>query len=164
MILASLGKFSVAQALTAGATDSTNVMERSAIDYNGPVDLWLNIVTNVAAGGSGTLTFDLVLAQEAALTNVVSVVRIYAASEADLRCATAGRNITAINIGKVIKDMLHASGSDYEFIGMIYTLGSSATITIDAALSPSEPQTDSKRMSTVSNVTVPGVASAGSGA
>ena len=64
----------------------------------------------------------------------------------------------------MLKDMLGTSGSDYPYIGLISTISSGATVSINAALSPTEPQTESDRMITESGVTVPSVASAGSGA
>ncbi len=167
MILAQKGKLSVVQSLTAGATDSTNVIQYtvdgSGVDYAAMTDLWLVIDTNVVASGSGTLTFDLVMAQEAALNNTVSVVRTYIASIADLRVATAGRHITAINIGKTLKEMLETDASGYEFIGLIYTLSSSAAITVNASLSPTEPHTIHHKMVIRTNVSVPTIASVGSG-
>ena len=163
MILATLGKLSVAQALTAGATDSTNVIQIPAADYIAFADAWLVITTIVVAGGSGTLTFDLVMATAANLTTNVSVVRSYLASEADIRAATIGRHIAALNLGKMLVQMLNESGSTYPFVGLICTLSSSATITIDAAISPTEPWTEYNRMVTDSPIGVPGVASAGSG-
>ena len=155
MIIPYLGKLSVAQALTAGSTDSTNVMEIPSDDYNNITDAWLAIDTVVAAGGAGAITIDLVVAKDDALANIVKVVTITIAAVTDLRVATAGRHITAINIGKVLKDMLDTDGSDYEFIGIIYTLGGSATLTASAVLSNSEPPTESHRMVTVSPVSTP---------
>jgi hypothetical protein len=163
MILATLGKLSVAQALTAGSTDSTNVIQIPASDYVALADAWMSIFTVVAAGGAGALTFDLVMSQESTLDTNVSVVRTYCSAVTDVRVATAGRFISRINVGKTLVEMLDTSGSDYAFIGLITTLGGSATITIDAALSPSEPPTESHRMVTVSPVGVPAVASVGSG-
>lgn len=164
MILASLGKLAAAQALTAGTTDSTNVIQMAAADWAGITDVWLVIDTVVAAGGSGALTFDLVLSTEEALTTTVSVIRVHCASEADLRVATAGRHICAVNVGKMLKEIMETTGDTYYFVGLISTLSGSATITLDAALSPSEPQTLHHKMVTESGVTVPAIASAGSGA
>lgn len=163
MLIPFLGKFAVAQALTSGTTDSENVMavhvDGDGKDYSNITDVWLTIDTNVAAGGSGALTFDLVLAKEAALNNVISVVQIKIAAVTDKRVAEAGRHITAINIGKVLKDMLDTDGSDYEFIGLIVTLTSSATISYDASLGGAEPATEYHRMKTKSEVGVPALAS-----
>ena len=163
MILASLGKFAVAQALTAGATDMTNVIEVAALDYTKFSDLWWVVDTAVVAGGAGAITFDLVVSKENTLDTNVKVLTVIAASIADIRVATIGRHIASVNIGKMLVNILDTDDSDYEFIGMIGTLGGSATISIDAVLSPTEPPTEPHRMVVVSNVTVPEVASVGSG-
>lgn len=163
MILATLGKLSVSQALTAGTTDSTNVIQLPASDYIAFADAWLVITTIVAAGGSGTLTFDLVMSQESTLDTNVVVVRSYLASEADIRAATLNRHIAALNLGKMLVQMLDESGSDYPFVGLVCVLSSSATITIDAAISPTEPWSEYHRMVTDSPVGVPAIASAASG-
>ncbi len=163
MILATLGKLSVAQSLTAGTTDSTNVITLPAKDYIAFADAWLVITTVVIGSGSGTLTFDLVMSQEDTLDTNVSVVRTYLASEADVRAATVNRHIAALNLGKMLVQMLNDSGSDYPYVGLVYTLSSSAAITVDAAISPTEPWTEYHRMTTVSPVGVPTVGSAGSG-
>jgi len=155
MIKPFLGTLSVAQALTAGATDSEDVMQIPAEDYGSITDVWLAIETVVAAGGAGTLQFDLVVATLANLTTNISVVRINLAAVTDLRVASIGRNITAINLGKVLKDMLDTDLSDNTFIGLIYTLGGTATLTVNAVLSNSEPPTEDHRMKTVSGVGIP---------
>ena len=163
MILDQKGKLSVAQALTAGSTDSTNVIQMVAADYAGLTDLWLTVDTNVAAGGSGTIKIALVISTEAALTTTVEVCSVLCAAVTDLRVATAGRHIIAANIGKMLKEIMETTGDTYYFVGLIYTLGSSATLTADAVLSPSEPQTIHHKMVTESNVALPTVASVASG-
>ena len=163
MIIASLGKLSAAQVLT-GSEISENVIQLSAIDYVGMTDVWWVIDTVIAATVAGTMKFELVMATSAGLGTAIQVCCIDIAAITDLRTANIGRHIIAINIGKQLKDMLHASGSDYPFIGMKNTCAGSTTISINAALSFTEPPTDDKRMSTVSNVDVPDVASPGSGA
>ena len=163
MILATLGKLSVNQALTATTIDSDNVITLPAKDYIAFADAWLVITTVVAAGGSGTLTFDLVMSQEDTLDTNIVVVRSYLAAVTDKRAATIRRHIVALNLGKMLVQMLDDSGSDYPYVGMVYVLTSSATITVDAAISPTEPWTEYHRMVTVSPVGVPAVGSAGSG-
>lgn len=165
MILATLGKLSVEQALTATTQISDNVIRLPAKDYIAFSDAWLVITTIVAAGGSsGSLTFDLVMADAVALdsTNVV-VVRSYLATKADIRAATKNRHIVALNLGKMLTQMLDDNATDPSYVGLIYTLGGDATITIDAAISPTEPWTEYHRMVTVSPIGVPEIASDGSG-
>ncbi|MHC4387345.1 MAG: hypothetical protein ACYSX1_01925 [Planctomycetota bacterium] len=163
MIIASLGKLCVAQAITDADEISENVIQLPATDYVGITDVWWVVDTNVVAATAGTLKFELVLAQEAALTNVVQVACVDIAAITDKRVATAGRHIVAMNVGKMLKDMLDTDGSDYPFIGEKHTLSTSTTITINSSLSPTEPQTEMHRMATVSNVTIPAISSAGSG-
>lgn len=163
MIIATLGKLCVADDLTATTQISDNVIQIPATDYAALTDVWLVIDCETVATGSGTYTLDLVMAQEAALTNVIVVVRIYLADETDKRITTVGRHIAAINIGKMLKEMLETDGSSYPFIGLKMTLSSNATVGINAALSPTEPHTIHHRMQTISNVPVPAISSAGSG-
>lgn len=164
MIIPSLGKLCVAQAITDADQISENVIQLPATDYAHITDAWWVVDTNVVAATVGTLKFELVLAQEAALTNVVQVACVDIAAITDKRVATAGRHIVAMNVGKMLKDMLDTDGSDYPFIGEKHTLSSNTTITINSVLSTSEPPTESHRMQTVSNVTVPAICSPGSGA
>lgn len=164
MILTSLGKLCVTQALTAQTQISDNVIQLPAVDYAAMTDVWLVITTKVVAGGSGYFSFDLVLDTQVLLNGTqVSVNRTYLADEADLRVTTLNRRITAINLGKTLKDMLETSGSDYPFLGLVMILDSSATVTVDASLSFTEPPTLHHRMQIDSNVTVAGLASDDSG-
>ena len=163
MILAALGKLSVAQDITGADEISENVIEIAALDYIGFSDLWWVVDTETVAATAGTLKFELVLAQEAALTNTVQVCCVDIAAITDLRVATIGRHIVALNVGKMMVNMLDTDGSDYEFIGMHNTLAGSTTISINAVLSPTEPPTEPHRMVVTSNVGVPSVASVGSG-
>jgi hypothetical protein len=155
MIKPFLGTLAQAQAITDADEISENVMQIVAEDYGSITDVWWVVDTNVIAATVGTLKFELVLAQEAALTNVVQVACVEIAAITDLRVATAGRHITAINVGKVLKDMLDTDLSDYPFIGMKNTLSTGTTISIDAVLSNSEPATEYHRMKTVSPVGIP---------
>lgn len=161
MLIPFLGKLSVAQAITASDEDSENVMEIMADgagrDYGHITDAWWIVDTNVIAAGDSadTFKFSLVLAKEAALTNVIEVAAVTITGIADIRLATAGRHIMAINVGKMLKDILDTDGSDYEFLGQQNTLSAGATISIDSVVSGSEPHTESHRMSTESGVGVP---------
>jgi hypothetical protein len=156
MIKPFLGTLAEGQALTDADEISENVMQIAAVDYAGPTDVWLTIDTAVAAATAGTMVFDLVLATSAALSTAISVVQISIAAITDKRVAVAGRHITAINVGKVLKDMLDTDGSDYPFIGLKNTLSTGTTVSINASLSNSEPQTEYHRQVTESNVGVPG--------
>ena len=167
MIIASLGKLSAAQSLTAGTTDSTNVIQiatdGSGVDYTKFSDLWWTVDTNVAAGGAGAITVDLVIAKEAGLDNIIKILSVQVAAVTDKRVAAVGRHIVAANIGKMLINAADTDDSDYEFIGVMYVLGGTATLTADCALSPTEPHTEHHAQTVVSPVGIPGVASAGSG-
>ena len=164
MLLDRLGKLAAGQDLTAGAADSTNVIEVAALDYAHPVDLWWVVDTEIIATGDGadTFAFQLVLSQESTLDTNVEILSRTVTGYASACLATAGRHIVAINIGKMLKDVLAAAGSDYEFIGMISTVSTGATLSINASLSNSEPQTEYQAQVVDSNVGIPAAASAGS--
>lgn len=156
MIKPFLGTLSQAQAITAADEISENVMQITAADYANITDPWWVVDTSVIAAGDSadTFKFELVLAQEAALTNVKQVCAVEITGIADKRLATAGRHILALNVGKMLKDILDTDLSDYPFIGMLNTLSAGATISLDAVLSNSEPATEYHRMKTVSPVGV----------
>lgn len=163
MILATLGKLCVAQALTDADEISENVIQIPATDYAALTDAWWVVDTNVVAATAGTLKFELVMATAAGLATAVQVYCVDIAAITDKRVATVGRHIAAVNVGKTLKEMLETDGSTYPFIGMKNTLSAGTTITVNAALSPTEPHTIHTKMLTVSNVTTPAIASAGSG-
>jgi hypothetical protein len=165
MLIASLGKLSVAQDLTAGATDSQNVIQMPAVDYANITDAWWVIDTETIAAGDAadTFKFELVLSQESTLDTNKQVCAVEITGIADLRLATAGRHIVSLNVGKMLKEMLDTDGSDYPFIGLISTISAGSTVSINASLSPTEPQSETHRQITESNVDIPTVASAGSG-
>ena len=166
MILVSLGKLCIAQTIASAQTDdSDNVIELSAIDYAAMTDVWLVVDTNVIATGDGsdTYAFELVLSQESTLDTNKQVIQRTVTGFEDPSVKTVGRHIIAVNLGKMLKEMLEEDGSDYEFIGLIIAVSSGAQITIDAVISPTEPHTIPHRMQTVSNVGFPAIASADSG-
>jgi len=161
MILASKGKLSVAQTITAADEISENVIQMIAADYAGLTDLWWVVDTNVIATGDGadTFKFALVISTSDALTTNQEVCSVNITGYADLRLATAGRHIAALNVGKMLKEIMETSGDTYYFVGMENTLSDGSTISIDASLSPTEPQTLHHKMVTVSNVALPLAAS-----
>jgi hypothetical protein len=163
MILDSKGVLSVAQAITDADEISENVIQMSANDWIGMTDMWWVVTTNVAAATAGTLKFELVMATAANLSTAVQVCCVEIAAITDVRVATAGRQIAAINVGKTLAWMLETSGSSYPFVGQKNTLSTATTITINASLSPTEPHTLHHAQTNVSNVAIPARASAGSG-
>lgn len=162
MIIASLGKLSVAQDLTSADEISENVIQLPATDYAAITDVWWVVDTETVAATTSTFKFELVLATAAALGTAIQVACVDIAAITDKRVATVGRHIVAMNVGKMLKAMLDTDGSSYPFIGMKNTI-SAGTISINASLSPTEPQSETHRMTTVSNVSTPAICSAGSG-
>ena len=163
MILATLGKLSVAQAITDADPVSDNIIQIPASDYIALADTWWVVTTIVAAATIGTIKIELRMATSTALTSYVQVACVDIAAITDKRVATKNRHIVALNLGKTLTQMLDDDGSTYPFIGIKYTLSGSTTITVDAALSPTAPWTEYHKMVTESPVGVPAVASAGSG-
>ena len=163
MILATLGKLSIAQALTDADDISDNVISMTAADWAGMTDVWLTVDTNVVAATSGTIKIALVVATAANLSTSQEVVSALVAAITEARVANAGRHIIAVNVGKMLKEMMEDSGDTYYFVGLKTDLSTGVTITIYASLSPTEPQTLHHKMQTESNVTTPAIASAGSG-
>jgi len=161
MILEALGSLSTAQDLTNGATDSENVIDLGTIADVGFGDMWLSIVCETAIGGSAgtssTYQFDLVVSSTATLDTLVrSVCRIVIVNTAaDPRIAAADRNIARCELGMQIAEVADAT---YRYLGLISTLADgngTATVSINAAMSPSKPRTKDNVQVTRSNVGVP---------
>lgn len=163
MILATLGKLSVAQALTDADPVSDNIIQIPASDYIAMADAWWVVTTIVAAATAGTIKIELRMATSTALSSYVQVACVDIAAITDKRVATLNRHVVALNLGKTLVQMLDDDGSTYPFIGIKYTLSASTTITVDAAISPTEPWSEYHKMVTESPVGVPAIASAGSG-
>jgi len=157
MILEDFGVLSTAQDLTAGSTDSENVILMPAIDYTALTDAWWVVDCETVATGDGSDTFDFILylSQESTLDTNIEVVSVGFTGYADVRIATAGRHIAAFNIGKQLMQMLGTSGSDYPYLGMISTISAGSTVSINASISPSEPPTEDNIQVIRSNVTKP---------
>ena len=160
MILAKLGKLSVAQAVDFNAAeDSENVIGIGSLE-DCPDGAFLDIETAVAASGTGAITIDLVVALEATLDNVVKVMSIVMAAVTDKRIATAGAHVVGCSIPREVRELAEQLG--YDFIGLIYTCTSSLAVSFNAAISPSQPRSRGKSQIVTSNVDVPAHASAGS--
>lgn len=165
MILDRMGRLSEAQDLTSGQTlDSTNVIQLSTNDYANITDAWFVVDTETVATGDGSDTYacQLVAATEAALDTCIQLVSRTITGYASLELATAGKRFMCVNVGKMIKDVLGTSGSDYYILGAITAVSSGATWSVNISLSPTEPPTDSHSQVVTSNVGVPARCSAGS--
>ena len=163
LIESGIGEFSDAQPLTAGATNSTNVINliaaRHQMGANGQLWLWLR--TNVAAVFDSTQSyiFSFVMdSVEALTTTPTALITICdvdgsAIVEADPEAAkleTAGSLIYCSTL---------PYGADMQYAGWIYTLadgGGTAGITVDAGLSTVRPPTDrTKDQVYATNITTP---------
>jgi hypothetical protein len=156
MILEEFGVLSDQQLMvTNAATDSTNVIQLSAIKDVGFGDLWLTIETAAIATGDGsdTYQFQLVLSEEAALTTNIQVVSRTITGFASEELANIGRAILAVNVGQMIGELKEAITDLY--LGVICTLSDGAVITVNTALSPSKPRTKDNTQVIRSNVGLP---------
>lgn len=156
MILEEFGVLSTAQDLTSDTTtDSENVILLPAIKDVGFGDLWLSVETETIATGdaSDTFQFQLVLSEEAALDTNIQVISRTITGFASEELANPGRAILSINIGQMIGE-LKESATDL-YLGLISTISAGATISINAALSPSKPRTKDDTQVIRSNVGLP---------
>lgn len=169
MILDKLGILSRAQDLTDGSTASTNQIKMSARDWSQITDAWLAIDTETVAGGdsSDTFKFELRVATSTALTTFKQVCCIEITSNADRRLATAGTPISGINVAKSLKaacqaliDAQSLADTAYIYAGIYTTISSVGTVSLNAALSPTEPPTEDHRQVVDSNVGIPAHCSA----
>ncbi len=163
MILTDLGVLSTAQDLTpSSATVSEDVIQVTALDWGALTDIWWVVDTETLATGDGsdTFKFQLIAGDAAALdTNNVEILSRTITGYASWSIAAAGRRILACNVGKMINDILGTDLSTYPYLGMLSTISSGSTVSINAALSPYEPRTIPHSQAVVSNVGIPARAS-----
>jgi hypothetical protein len=153
MILAKKGKLSVAQAIDYNAAEiSENVIGIGTLEDT-PENTFLDIETAVKASGSGALTIDLVVANEAALTTNVVVLRVVIAAETDKRILTAGAHVLGCSLPREVKELADQLG--YDYLGLIYTADSSLAVSFNANIGPSHPRSRDKAQIVDSNVSVP---------
>lgn len=176
MILAKLGVLSTEQDLVAGSTASENQISDYAVLGHGFTDIWWVIDTETVHDGNGgsnsTYTFSLRVATSTALTTYKEVCSVVITGATDKRLLTLGQHIIAINVANMLPQAIRdfrteqsLSDTDNVYIGFMSTLADGtgdANISINGALSPSKPRTEDIAIKTVSNVSVPGFASAGS--
>jgi hypothetical protein len=166
MILVGKGKLSSAQAMVTNTTTiSENIVDISAADHIGPLNLWAIIETSTIAVGdaSDTYEFSVVASSSTSLTvgtSTKEIVGVTITSYADRRLATVGKQILAVNIGNMLADI---DTSTYRYIGINNILSDGATISVNAVLSPTAPNFLPVTQTTTSNVTVPAICSAASG-
>ncbi len=155
MILEEFGSLSTAQDLTSGTTtDSENVIDLGAIDNIGITDVWLALETETLATGDGSDTYDfsLVVSDEATLDTNLEVLGVLITGVTDVRLATAGQPILVINLSK---QLIGLASATKRFLGLISTISSGATVSINCAISPSAPETPKNIQVLRSNVGVP---------
>lgn len=157
MILEAFGKLSVAQSLTAGTTISTNVINIGALCAGGLnlSDAWIDIETRVVLGTVNTVTIDLVISSAANLaTAPVKIISVVMAAT-DKRLLTVGKHILRCTLPYEVASLARDLGATFLYIGLSYVIGGSATLTVNAAISPSRPASDYYEQITDSNVGVP---------
>ena len=161
-----------AQDLTGGSpAASTDQAQMTAKQWSGITDLWLVVDTETIATGEGseTFKFELRIATSIALTTYLQALCVDITGYADARLATAGKHILVVNVGKVVRDVAQAlrvanslTDASYIYAGLYSSISATATHSINAALSPSEPHTDYFRQIVDSPVGVPTQVSADS--
>ncbi|MDD5328083.1 MAG: hypothetical protein PHY02_09785 [Phycisphaerae bacterium] len=161
MILTKPGKLCVAQEFSyaTGAEDSENKLNIGTVE-DVPDGTWIDIENAAAPAGTGALTINLVVALEATLDNVISVLQVVIAAVTDKRIATKGAHILGCSLPREVRELAEQLG--YDYIGLIVTPTSSLVVSLNAAISPSQPRTRDKAQTVESNVGVPTQASAGS--
>jgi len=160
MLLAEKGILSKAQAFTANGSGavSSNVILIPAVAGVAPTDLWLAVETAVAAGGGTSSTYKIQLLVDTAASlasDPKEVLSVLITGAADARIATAGKPILAVNIGKMLAQLMSAT---VIYVGAWITLADgngTASLSINAALSNSEPRTEDKSQIVDSPVGVP---------
>ena len=171
MILDKPGVLSRAQDLTFGSAASTDQIKMTAKAWSGYTDLFLVVDTETIATGNGsdTYKYELRVATSEALTTYLQVLCVDITGYADARLATAGNHVLNINVGKAVRDRAQAlrvaqslTDASYIYVGLYSTVSDGATHSINAALSPTEPQSDYFAQPVWSNVGVPGRCSAAS--
>jgi hypothetical protein len=159
-ILDHLGELSTAQDLTNGAADSENVIDLGSVANVNFNQMYLDIecetAMGAAAGTTSTFLFELVVASEATLDTIRRVCSIDIRNDvADPRIAAANRHICSMEIGTQVGET--ADGT-YRYLGLICTLADgngTATVSINAAVTPAKPRTRDNVQVTRSNVTIP---------
>ncbi len=159
-LLEDLGVLSTAQDLTSGSTDSENVIDLGTITDVGFEDMYLDIVTETAIGGSAgtssTYSIALVVASETTLDTIRTILTIDIANDvADPRIAAIDRQIAGCDVGLMVAN---AADATYRYLGLISTLvdgNGTATLSINAAMSPSKPRTKDDVQVTRSNISIP---------
>ncbi len=157
MILQDLGVLSTAQDLTAGAADSENVILMAAVDWTALTNVYWVVQTETVATGdaSDTYQFQLMASQEAALTTNREIASVTVTGATTYPLAGTDRNIVNLNLLDQIHNIMGTDLSDYPYLGMILTISSGATISINAAVSPSPGQSAFNSQTLRSNVSVP---------
>ena len=171
MILDKLGVLSRAQDLTAGSAASTNQIKKTAKEWAAITDAWLALdVETIATGdGSDTYKFELRVATSTALTTYLQAFCVDITGYQDHRLEVAGRPILPVNIGKLLKSVCKGlrddnslTDTDFIYVGLYSTISAGATVSVNAALSPTEPPTEDHKQVVDSNVGIPARCSAGS--
>jgi hypothetical protein len=163
MILTAPGILSTAQDLTAGNAVSENVIDMAALGIQGfgpgNNNLWLDVECETAegssSGSSSTYVIKLALDDTEAATSPVYYVLEVHMAHSDPRIAVAGRKIFT---GMLPDQIWQLAKDGYRYLALYCVLADgngTAAMSINAAISPSMPETQRNTQTTRSNVTVP---------
>ena len=157
MILQDFGELCTAQDFSAEAKDSENVLLMAAVDWTSLTNVYWVVQTETIATGDGSDTYAFVLyaSQEETLDTIIQIASVTVSGYASYTLATAGNNIVNLNICDQVHQILGTDLSDYPYLGMITTISAGATISINAALSPSPAPSPYNSQVLRSNVGVP---------
>lgn len=163
MILTEVGELSAAQDLTAGATQSENIIDMTALGIDGPQPaspLFLDIECETVATGdsSDTFVFDLIASDNTTIntgtqgTNYFKLITADILNYEDPRIATAGEKILSVKLPNQIRQLAR---NGFRYLGILSTVSSGATVSINAAIVLGEPETEHNVQVVRSNVGVP---------
>jgi len=129
----------------------------AAVDWTALTDVYWVVQTETVATGDGsdTYQFQLLCSTAATLDTNRQLLSITITGYTTYPLAGADRNIVNVNIRDQIHAVMGTDLSSYPYLGMISTISAGATISINAAISPSPGQSNFNSQTLRSNVTVP---------
>lgn len=164
MILEELGVLDTALALTDGSVKSENVLDLGGLAANGfgpgNNNIFLDVEVAVAAGGGTSSTYQCQLVvsdQEDLSNNRKEIVSVTITGAADVRIAAANRKILSMSLPDQVWRIAKGNAG-YRYCGLYWTLANgngTASLTVNSAVSPSQPRTEDGLQVTRSPVELP---------
>jgi hypothetical protein len=163
MILEELGVISTAQDLLAGTAVGENVIDLGALAAKGfgPgnnnifIDLECETPEADASGSSSTYTFNFIVDDTEALTSGVYTVLSVPCVHGDPRISAAGKKILSCSIPDQVWSL---AKEGYRYFGLSSVLvdgNGTAGVSVNCAISPSQPRTEDGNQVTRSPVELP---------